>query len=94
LACYIEILKIIKVARKDSSKLNGIAKIRIERGRTLIFHNTNHINTKAANHEINVVWIKLNFLEIININIENKSDQTPHIAPFNGDEGNSIPSNL
>jgi hypothetical protein len=45
----------IKLARKDSSKLNGTAKTNILVGNTLKFHATTHINTNPTNQERRVV---------------------------------------
>jgi hypothetical protein len=66
--------------------------VRIEIGSTFRFKVTTHIKTNAINQLISDVCIKLNFLDIKYIAIENKNPHAIHIIPFIGAEGKDIPS--
>lgn len=52
---FFDSFTMIKVAKKDSKILNGIAKYNILKGNTPMFPSTNHINTKPTNQDRNVV---------------------------------------
>jgi hypothetical protein len=82
---------IIKAARKASKMLKGTAIYKSPNGSTLIFATTNHIRTKATNHERKVVCNKENFFEIIKMAMAKHKDQTPQTAPFMGSAGKTIP---
>jgi len=84
----------IKLARKASSRLKGIAKGRMPAGRTLRFQTTAYMCQKPVNQARNGVCIRLNFLEIIKMAMANISDHKPHMAPFNGSDGKTRPMPL
>ena len=82
----------MKDAKKASSKLSGTAMNNIPYGKTSKLPMTTHINTKPTNQERNVVCIKVNFFEMINMAMANNNDHSPQTAPLIGSEGKTRPS--
>jgi len=81
----------IKVAIKDSRRLNGTPKIKSPKGSTPRFPITTHINTNPTNHDRSVVWSSVNFRERMKMTTANRSDHNPHTAPFRGADGKLRP---
>ena len=82
---------VINAATNASNTLKGTAILKILRGSTLMFQITIHIKTKPTNQPRKTVCSRVNFLAMINKAVANSKDQTPHMAPLTGSEGNVNP---
>ena len=80
----------IQVAMKTSIQLSGTTIKRMLTGKTLIFHRTTHNITNTINQDNNVVWIRLNLFEMMNIENPRKNPHIIQVIPFMGAPGNTI----